>query len=219
MDMDAETENAGRLGASRPGTARATPLSSTHSPIGASGRRSGARESLGMNLRHDKLLPTVRSAGPALEQSLDGSDGLLHLYLDPLGSTGRSGPRRTLCARHGGALVRPPGSRGLSASLTTANDRLESTIECARRRPAVNQCSSAASSTTAAAGCSRPASARVVLESYSPCERAARSTTPTVVGIAGVIGRTPAQVASPVGRGRETLSSSPSRPGTSGASG
>jgi diketogulonate reductase-like aldo/keto reductase len=135
-------------------------------------------------------LPTVRSAGPALEQSLERLGmAYVDLYLIHWPVPLRAGSRGW---RDMEELV----DRGLARAVGVSNygdDRLEKTVAGARIKPAVNQVlfSPFHYRRELLDTCDRLG---VVLESYSPLEQGSALDDPTVVAIARRIERTPAQV-------------------------
>ena len=155
--------------------------------VGAAIRRSGIpREEIFVTT---KWLPTVRSAGSALEQSLERL-GMTYvdLYLIHWPVPFRSG--------RGWRDMEEIVDRGLARAIGVSNygdDRLENTVTGARRKPAVNQVlftpfhyRRELLETCARLG--------VVLESYSPLEQGRALDDPTVVAVARRVDRTPAQV-------------------------
>jgi len=188
MDEGAETENAVEwaleAGYRLLDTAQ---LYRNERSVGAAIRRSGIpREEIFVTT---KWLPTVRSAGPALEQSLErlGMD-YADLYLIHWPVPFRAG--------RGWHDMEDLADRGLARAIGVSNygdERLEKTIAGARRRPAVNQVlfSPFHYRRRLLEACERLG---VALESYSPLEQGSALRDPTVVGIARRIERTPAQV-------------------------
>jgi 2,5-diketo-D-gluconate reductase A len=188
MDEGAETENAVEwaleAGYRHVDTAQ---LYKNERSVGAAIRRSGIpREEIFVTT---KWLPTVRSAGPALEQSLErlGME-YVDLYLVHWPVPFRAG--------RGWHDLEELHDRGLARAIGVSNygdDRLEKTVAKARIKPAVNQvhfspfhyrrrlldvCNSLG----------------VVLESYSPLEQGRVVDDPTVGALAKRLDRTPAQV-------------------------
>ncbi len=189
MDEGAETENAVEwaleAGYRHVDTAQ---LYRNERSVGAAIRRSGIpREEIFVTT---KWLPTVRSAGPALEQSLERLGmAYVDLYLIHWPVPLRAGSRGW---RDMEELV----DRGLARAVGVSNygdDRLEKTVAGARIKPAVNQVlfSPFHYRRELLDTCDRLG---VVLESYSPLEQGSALDDPTVVAIARRIERTPAQV-------------------------
>ena len=167
-------------GRSRPGTGTSTPRSST-ATSGASERRSGAsgipREEIFVTT---KWLPTVRSAGPALERSLERLGmGYVDLYLIHWPVPFRAG--------RGWHDLEELADRGLARAIGVSNygdERLEKTVAGARIKPAVNQVhfSPFHYRRELLDACDRLG---VVLESYSPLDQGRALDDPTVTAIAG----------------------------------
>ena len=155
--------------------------------VGAAIRRSGiSREEIFVTT---KWLPTVRNAGPALEQSLERLGmPYVDLYLIHWPVPFRSGRGwRDMEELADRALAR---ARGVS---NYGDDRLETTVTGARRKPAVNQVlfTPFHYRRELLGTCERLG---VVLESYSPLEQGRALDDPTVVTVARRVDRTPAQV-------------------------
>jgi len=190
MEEGAETENAVEwaleAGYRHVDTAQ---LYRNERSVGAAIRRSGIpREEIFVTT---KWLPTVRSATPALEQSLErlGMD-YVDLYLIHWPVPFRAG--------RGWREMEEIADRGLARAVGVSNygdERLEKTINGARRKPAVNQVHFSPFNyrRRLLEACERLG---VVFEAYSPLEQgrdwAIRD--PTVNAIAERLERTPAQV-------------------------
>jgi diketogulonate reductase-like aldo/keto reductase len=131
----------------------------------------------------------VRSAGPALEQSLERLGmSYVDLYLIHWPVPFRAG--------RGWHDLETLADRGLARAIGVSNygdERLEKTVAKARVKPAVNQVhfSPFHYRRGLLEACTRLG---VVLESYSPLEEGRAVDDPTVVAIAGRIDRSPAQV-------------------------
>jgi len=188
MDEGAETENAVEwaleAGYRHIDTAQ---LYRNERSVGAAIARSGiAREEIFVTT---KWLPTVRSAGPELERSLERLGmGYVDLYLIHWPVPFRAG--------RGWHDLETLADRGLARAIGVSNygdERLEKTVAKARVKPAVNQVhfSPFHYRRGLLEACTRLG---VVLESYSPLEEGRAVDDPTVVAIAGRIDRSPAQV-------------------------
>jgi 2,5-diketo-D-gluconate reductase A len=189
MDEGAETENAVawalEAGYRLIDTAQ---LYRNERSVGAAIARSGIpREEIFLTT---KWLPTVRSAGPALEQSLERLGmSYVDLYLIHWPVPLRAGQRGW---RDMEELVERKLARAVGVS-NYGDDRLEKTVAGARIKPAVNQVlfSPFHYRRRLLETCDRLG---VVLESYSPLEQGSAVGDATVAAIAGRIGRTAAQV-------------------------
>jgi 2,5-diketo-D-gluconate reductase A len=188
MDEGAETENAVEwaleAGYRHVDTAQ---LYRNERSVGAAIRRSGIpREQIFVTT---KWLPTVRSAGPALEQSLERLGmGYVDLYLIHWPVPFRAG--------RGWHDLEELADRGLARAIGVSNygdERLEKTAAGARIRPAVNQVhfSPFHYRRKLLEACT---SLGVVLESYSPLDQGRAVDDATVTAIASKLDRTPAQV-------------------------
>jgi len=188
MDEGAETENAVEwaleAGYRHIDTAQ---LYRNERSVGAAIRRSGIpREEIFVTT---KWLPTARSAGSALDQSLErlGMSNV-DLYLIHWPVPFRSG--------RGWRDMEEIADRGLARAIGVSNygdDRLESTVAGARRKPAVNQVlfTPFHYRRELLKTCERLG---VVLECYSPLEQGRALDDPTVTAVARRVERTPAQV-------------------------
>ena len=188
MDAGAETENAVawalEAGYRHVDTAQ---LYRNEQSVGAAIRRSGIpREEIFVTT---KWLPTVRSAGSALEQSLERLGmSYVDLYLIHWPVPFRSG--------RAWRDMEEIADRGLARAIGVSNygdDRLENTVAGARRKPAVNQVlfTPFHYRRELLETCERLG---VVLECYSPLEQGRALDDPTVTAVARRVGRTPAQV-------------------------
>jgi 2,5-diketo-D-gluconate reductase A len=188
MDEGAETENAVEwaleAGYRHVDTAQ---LYRNERSVGAAIRRSGIPRE--QSFVTTKWLPTVRSAGPALEQSLERLGmGYVDLYLIHWPVPFRAG--------RGWHDLEELADRGLARAIGVSNygdERLEKTAAGARIRPAVNQVhfSPFHYRRKLLKACT---SLGVVLESYSPLDQGRAVDDATVTAIASKLDRTPAQV-------------------------
>ena len=188
MDEGAETENAVEwaleAGYRHVDTAQ---LYRNERSVGAAIRRSGIpREEIFVTT---KWLPTIRSAGPELERSLERLQmEYVDLYLIHWPVPFRAG--------RGWHDLEDLADRGLARAVGVSNygaERLEKTVRKARIKPAVNQVhfSPLHYRRRLLEACN---SLGVVLESYSPLEQGRVIDDSTVGGVAKRIERTPAQV-------------------------
>jgi 2,5-diketo-D-gluconate reductase A len=188
MDEGAETENAVEwaleAGYRHVDTAQ---LYRNERSVGAAIARSGIpREEIFVTT---KWLPTVRSAGPALEASLERLGmGYVDLYLVHWPVPFRAG--------RGWHDLEDLADKGLARAIGVSNygdERLEKTVSKARIKPAVNQVhfSPFHYRRQLLDACN---SLGVVLESYSPLEQGRVVDDATVGAIARSLERTPAQV-------------------------
>jgi 2,5-diketo-D-gluconate reductase A len=188
MDEGAETENAVEW-ALEAGYRHidSAQLYRNERSVGAAIRSSGIpREEIFVTT---KWLPTVRSAAPELERSLErlGME-YVDLYLIHWPVPFRAG--------RGWHDLEELADRGFARSIGVSNygdDRLEKTVAAARRKPAVNQVHFSPFHYRRALleACERLG---VVLESYSPLDQGRALDDPTLGAIARRIERTPAQV-------------------------
>jgi diketogulonate reductase-like aldo/keto reductase len=155
--------------------------------VGAAIRRSGIpREEIFVTT---KWLPTLRSAGPGLERSLERLGmGYVDLYLIHWPVPFRAG--------RGWHNLEELADRGLARAIGVSNygdERLEKTVAGARIKPAVNQVhfSPFHYRRKLLAACNRLG---VVLESYSPLDQGRALDDPTITAIADKLDRTPAQI-------------------------
>ena len=188
MDEGAETENAVEwaleAGYRHVDTAQ---LYRNERSVGAAIRRSGIpREEIFVTT---KWLPTIRSAGPELERSLERLQmEYVDLYLIHWPVPFRAG--------RGWHDLEDLADRGLARAVGVSNygdERLEKTVRKARIKPAVNQVhfSPLHYRRRLLEACN---SLGVVLESYSPLEQGRVIDDSTIGAIARRVERTPAQV-------------------------
>jgi diketogulonate reductase-like aldo/keto reductase len=199
MDEGAETENAVEwaleAGYRHVDTAQ---LYRNERSVGAAIRRSNIpRDEIFVTT---KWLPTIRSAGPELERSLERLQmDYVDLYLIHWPVPFRAG--------RGWHDLEELADKGLARAIGVSNygdERLEKTVRNARIRPAVNQVhfSPLHYRRRLLDACR---SLGVVLESYSPLEQGRVIDDPTVGAIARRLDRTPAQVLLRWGVQRDTV--------------